>query len=193
MLERLGGARIGGFRAVLPPAPQGSLEDRRVDQRAFSHHQTLGAQGRQRLIEQGRAVTFVTKPLAEPADRTVVGGLVVERQADETPEADAVLEHLLGHRIPEPKPLLHQHHLEHRDQRPVRCAALRPVGGEKVLNRPGQLAPGYLAFAHRKEGPGTRPAQIGGVGIGKRRLGRNAFHRQLLARSGNGFNRCREE
>jgi len=169
--------------AVLVPEPSPRREpsgaDRRVDERPLAQHQAAAAQDLQRLVEQGRAVSPLTQPRAERADGAVVGRGVVEGEADEAAEADAVLEHLLGRGVGQPEALLDEQHLEHGDHGPVGPAAGRGVViAEDVGDRSGQLVEGDLAPAGVEERPRPRPAQVGHGQVGERRCRVNAFHQK---------------
>ena len=118
---------------------------------------------------------MLPQPPAELDHRGLVGRGVVEAEADELAEADAVTQMLFQLRVGEVEPLLQHDALEHRHRRPERTAALGLLG-EQRCDRRRHRVPVDQLVAPPEERDRPRASKIGHRGVGKGRLSIDPLH-----------------
>jgi hypothetical protein len=94
---------------VLVPSARVEPRDARIHERAFLHQDAALLHAPQRLVEEAAIHPRLAQATREHDERRLVRRAVGQREADEAPEAQPILQALLELLIAEPEPLRLHH------------------------------------------------------------------------------------
>lgn len=123
------------FALALRRAGDRGLHQRRVDQRAGLQHQALGVELAVQLGEERLGEAPLGQSPTEAAERGLVRRAVIQPEAAEAAEGQAVRQRLLEAGVGELAPLGQQQRPEQRQRRVAGPPGRRPQRGEQTLHR----------------------------------------------------------